>query len=97
MGLYLDLAGNIHDDMEGRASQFLPDGCVSITQAEADLKLAQKAAETRAKLSYAELRAAEYPPMQDYLDGIVNGDKVQIQNYIDACLLVKAKYPKPIK
>jgi hypothetical protein len=40
-------------------------------------------------------RAAEYPPMADYLDGVVKNDAAQIQAYIDACLAVKAKYPKP--
>ena len=45
--------------------------------------------------TYAELRAREYPPMSDYLDGIVKGDAVQVQAYIDACVAVKAKYPKP--
>lgn len=43
---------------------------------------------------YAELRAAEYPLMTDYLDGIVKGDAAQVQAYIDACLAVKDKYPK---
>lgn len=42
-----------------------------------------------------ELRAAEYPPMADYLDGVVKGDQEQIQRYIDACIAVKLKYPKP--
>jgi hypothetical protein len=44
---------------------------------------------------YQRQRAAEYPPMTDYLDGIVKGDQAQVQAYIDACLAVKAKYPKP--
>jgi hypothetical protein len=44
---------------------------------------------------YQRKRAAEYPPMTDYLDGIVKGDQAQVQAYIDACLAVKAKYPKP--
>ena len=44
--------------------------------------------------AYKAKRAAEYPPMTDYLDGIVKGDNAQIQAYIDACLAVKAKYPK---
>jgi len=48
-----------------------------------------------AKTKYQRDRAAEYPPMADYLDGIVKGDQAQIQTYIDACLAVKAKYPKP--
>ena len=38
-------------------------------------------------------RAKEYPPMQDYLDGIAKGDDAQVQAYKDACLAVKAKYP----
>lgn len=42
-----------------------------------------------------EARAAEYPPVSDYLDGIVKGDQAQVQAYIDACLAVKLKYPKP--
>lgn len=42
-----------------------------------------------------EARANEYPSMTDYLDGVVKGDDAQIQAYIDACLAVKAKYPKP--
>jgi hypothetical protein len=41
------------------------------------------------------LRAAEYPPMTDYLDGLVKGDQAQIDKYIADCLAVKAKYPKP--
>lgn len=48
-------------------------------------------------LEYQRLRAAEYPPMADYLDGIVKGDQAQVQAYIDACLAVKAKYPKPME
>lgn len=44
--------------------------------------------------AYKELRAAEYPPYTDYLDGIVKGDNAQVQAYIDACLAVKNKYPK---
>lgn len=45
--------------------------------------------------SYQRQRASEYPPMADYLDGIVKGDQAQVQAYIDACLAVKAAYPKP--
>lgn len=44
---------------------------------------------------YKEKRRAEYPPITDYLDGIVKNDQAQIQKYIDDCLAVKAKYPKP--
>ena len=44
--------------------------------------------------TYQELRAAEYPPIEDYLDGVVKGDQAQIDAYIAACQAVKAKYPK---
>jgi hypothetical protein len=44
--------------------------------------------------AYKAKRAAEYPPMTDYLDGIVKGDNAQVQAYIDACNAVKNKYPK---
>ena len=45
-------------------------------------------------LSYKEKRKQKYPPIEDYIDGIVKGDTVQVQEYIDKCLAVKAKYPK---
>lgn len=47
--------------------------------------------------TYAQLRAAEYPPFQDYLDGIVKSDDKQVKTYIDSCKAVKLKYPKDQK
>jgi hypothetical protein len=44
--------------------------------------------------SYIAKRQAEYPPMTDYLDGVVKGDQAQIAKYIADCQAVKAKYPK---
>lgn len=44
---------------------------------------------------YKRNRAFEYPPITDYIDGVVKGDQAQIDAYIAACLAVKAKYPKP--
>lgn len=44
--------------------------------------------------AYQRQRAAEYPPMADYIDGVVKGDQAQIDAYVAACLAVKAKYPK---
>jgi hypothetical protein len=60
-------------------------------QVEIDLDLVNAWVDPEA---YKAKRAAEYPPMTDYLDGIVKGDDAQVQAYIDACLAVKAKYPK---
>ena len=44
---------------------------------------------------YARKRAAEYPPIFDYLDAVVKNDQGQMNQYISDCLTVKAKYPKP--
>jgi hypothetical protein len=46
-------------------------------------------------MTYSQLRSREYPPMQDYFDGVVKGDQAQIDKYLADCLAVKAKYPKP--
>lgn len=40
-------------------------------------------------------RAQEYPPVTDYLDGVVKDDADQITAYKNACLAVKEKYPFP--
>ena len=44
---------------------------------------------------YARDRQPEYPPVTDYLDGIVKGDTAQVDKYVADCLAVKVKYPKP--
>lgn len=62
-----------------------------VLQAEYDRLLVEYA-----KTDYQRLRAAEYPPVADYLDGVVKGDQAQINKYIADCLAVKAKYPKPL-
>jgi hypothetical protein len=63
------------------------------------LEIAKKAYDLEqvelAKTAYQRQRSLEYPPIADYLDGIVKGDTAQVQAYVDACLAVKVKYPKP--
>jgi len=44
--------------------------------------------------AYKAKRLAEYPPITDYIDGVVKGDQAQIDKYISDCLAIKAKYPK---
>lgn len=44
--------------------------------------------------AYIAKRSAEYPPITDYIDGVVKGDQAQIEKYIADCQAVKAKYPK---
>ena len=47
--------------------------------------------------AYIAKRASEYPPMTDYIDGVVKGDQEQIDKYIADCLAIKAKFPKGVK
>jgi hypothetical protein len=65
----------------------------------AEVKLAEQNRERliaeAAATEYQRLRAAEYPAMAEYIDGVVKGDQAQIDKYIADCLAVKAKYPKP--
>ena len=44
---------------------------------------------------YQRDRRNEYPPIEEYIDGIVKGDQNQVNQYIQKCLAVKAKYPRP--
>lgn len=67
---------------------------VALDAAIVDAETARLQAEHEAA-EYQRNRAREYPPITDYIDGVVKGDQAQIQAYIDACLAVKAKYPKP--
>jgi hypothetical protein len=67
----------------------------AISQQEADALIAQKTTDTFNSLSYSEKRAAAYPTITDYVDGIVKNDQAQIDKYIADCLAVKAMYPKP--
>ena len=63
------------------------------TDAELEAEVARLQADYEAK-QYQRQRAKEYPPITDYLDGVVKGDQAQIDAYIAACQAVKAKYPK---
>jgi hypothetical protein len=46
--------------------------------------------------AYIAKRASEYPPITNYIDGVVKGDQAQIDKYIADCLATKAKYPKGV-
>lgn len=45
-------------------------------------------------MAYQVKRRAEYPPVADFLDAWVKDDQAGLEAYRDACLAVKAKYPK---
>ena len=46
------------------------------------------------QITYQRFRKAEYPPIEEYIDGIVKGDQDQIDAYVAKCAAVKAKYEK---
>jgi len=80
------------DEYEG--IQWMDEHQALPTKTEVLVEVARLREET-SRTAYRELRAREYPPMEDYLDAVVKGDQAQIDAYIAACLAVKAKYPKP--
>jgi hypothetical protein len=90
MPYFKDVNNKLHFLDDASFSHLLPVGCLEITESEARA-IEQSLIVT---LTYAQKRAAEYPPMVDYLDGVVKNDQNQIQKYINDCLAVKAKYPK---
>lgn len=90
MPYFKDTQNKLHFLDNTQYEYLLPAGSVAITESEA--KEIEKSAIV--PLTYAQKRALEYPPMADYLDGIVKNDQQQIQKYINDCLAVKAKYPK---
>ncbi|CAB4121363.1 hypothetical protein UFOVP12_21 [uncultured Caudovirales phage] len=60
----------------------------------AQVQTAAKAIEEA--IPYYEKRRDNYPPITDYLDGVVKGNQAQIDAYIAACKAVKEKYPKTV-
>ena len=91
---YKDTQNKLHWIDSEEYESYLPAGCIQITDEEAGTIRAAEQASADAALTYAQKRAAEYPPITDYLDGIAKGDQEQIDKYIADCLAVKAKYPK---
>ena len=92
----LKLRPNAQWIVRGDTLEWLDTKQTEPTKAEIDAEIKRLQTEQDA-LAYQELRAREYPPVADYLDGIAKADDLQIQKYIDECLAVKAKYPKKAK
>jgi hypothetical protein len=91
----LSLVPNAQIIVRGDVVEWISPSQAPVSDAEIDAEFArlQVAFES---LDYQRKRSDQYPDVRDYLDGIVKNDQAQIQAYIDACLAVKAKYPKPI-
>lgn len=80
--------------IDGNVFTWLSEDIEQPTQEEIDAEIKRLDA-LEQQMYYRVQRKAEYPPFEEYLDGVVKGDQSQIQAYIDACLAVKEKYPKP--
>jgi hypothetical protein len=98
-GISHHLSSVYKKDVNGNPTEELKDDVEIIPMTDAEVqevkvKVAQMEAR-EASIQYQKDRVKEYPPIEQYIDGIVKGDATQIQSYIDACLAVKAKYPKP--
>lgn len=90
---YKDINNQLHFLDSTEFEHLLPAGCVAITDEERHtIEAANNPIPSPP--TYQQLRATAYPPIADYLDGVVKGDITQQQAYIDACLAVKLKYPK---
>ena len=81
-------------DAQDEPSKWLSSDCIEITDLEASSIREAQQKLTFDTLPYTTKRQQEYPPISDYLDGIVKGDTAQVEAYIAKCLEVKAKYPK---
>jgi hypothetical protein len=78
-----------YENLQWETSAFPKPSAEAVAQKAQQLETEWEAAE------YQRQRALEYPPVTDYIDGVVKGDQAQIDAYIAACQAVKNKYPKP--
>jgi hypothetical protein len=93
-GATWSLNGNTYEGLQWLEKPVWEGGQKKPTKAEVEAEVARLQKEWE-DTEYQRLRAKEYPDIKEYLDGLVKGDTEQMQAYIDACLAVKAKYPKP--
>jgi len=70
---------------------------VEFDRAAAELPTGDYSADKLAMLTEAvhQERRAAYPPIEDYIDGVVKGDDAQVAAYKAKCLAVKKTYPLP--
>jgi len=70
---------------------------LELDKAIAELPAGDYSADRQAALTHAVqlARKAEYPPIEDYIDGVVKGDDAQVAAYKAQCLEVKKRHPLP--
>lgn len=90
----LSLVPGAEVSVTGETVQWHKPAVASVTETQIATELARLQSVYTAQ-EYSRKRAKEYPPVTDYLDGVVKGNQTQIDAYIAACQAVKTKYPKP--
>ena len=85
---YKDPQNNLHD-IEPDFAHLLPEGCIAITQEEADAIIASKVVPP----TYAEKRAQAYPPIADQLDAFFHAGIFPAEMAAKLAE-VKARFPK---
>lgn len=83
---YKDLNNGLHFIDDASFAHYLPEGCVEITDEEAE------ALRPVYVPTYAEKRAAEYPSFADQFDLLYHGGESAWKSAIQT---IKDKYPKP--
>jgi hypothetical protein len=84
---YKDAENKLHWLDDASFAHYLPEGCVEITDVEAEaLRPVQP------EPTYAEKRAAEYPSFADQFDLLYHGGESAWKSAIQT---IKDKYPKP--
>ena len=95
MKLFKDLTNNIWAfELDGSQDHLIQSDMISVSQEEANSIRQSKEEILFNDLPYTKKRALKYPPITDYLDGVVKGDQAQIDKYIADCQAVKDMYPK---
>jgi hypothetical protein len=94
MKLFKDTNNEIFAYASDGSQDHLIGNKVAVTQEEANQLIASKQQAEFNSLTYVEKRIMSYPPISNYIDGVVKGDQEQIDKYIADCLAVKAQYPK---
>ena len=93
MQAILSLVPGAQVTVRGDEVEWINPSVASVTEQQIAVEQVRLQAEYDAN-EYQRKRVREYPPITDYLDGVVKGNQAQIDKYIADCLAVKEKYPK---
>ena len=96
MKYYKDAEGKLFGfRADGSQDQLIGENLELVTLEERDEQIQLIDQENFDALPYDQKRLLSYPPIADFMDGLVKGDTAQMQAYIDQCKAVKLAYPAP--